>query len=210
MKICTCCGNEKPENEFYKRSASKDGYKPMCKLCDNEKQKGYSNAYKKRNKVKVKISRSKHYYANKERINKTRKKLTGSAKEKRNKYLREYKKKRIEKDSLFKITISIRRMISNRLKSKLKYNLKATNQILGCTFEEFKQHIEKQFLWWMKWENYGNPKDGLIEPNKTWDLDHIIPVASAKTEEELIKLNHYTNYQPLCSYINRKVKRATM
>lgn len=30
-----------------------------------------------------------------------------------------------------------------------------------------------------------------------WHLDHIIPISSAKTEEEVIKLNHYTNFQPL-------------
>ena len=40
-----------------------------------------------------------------------------------------------------------------------------------------------------------------------WDLDHIIPVSSAKTEEELIKLNLYENFQPLCSKINRDLKK---
>ena len=59
----------------------------------------------------------------------------------------------------------------------------------------------------MNWDNYGNPSDGLIEPNKTWDIDHIIPVSSAKNEQELLELNHYTNLQPLCSYHNRYIKR---
>ena len=40
-----------------------------------------------------------------------------------------------------------------------------------------------------------------------WDIDHKIPLASAETEEELLKLNHYTNLQPLCSRINRDIKR---
>jgi hypothetical protein len=39
----------------------------------------------------------------------------------------------------------------------------------------------------MNWDNNGNPKDGIIEINKSWDIDHIIPVGSAKTEEELLK-----------------------
>ena len=30
-----------------------------------------------------------------------------------------------------------------------------------------------------------------------WELDHIIPIASAKTIEEIITLNHYSNIQPL-------------
>jgi hypothetical protein len=44
-------------------------------------------------------------------------------------------------------------------------------------------------------------------PNIEWDLDHIIPISSAKTKEDLIKLNHYTNLQPLCSCYNRYIKR---
>lgn len=32
-----------------------------------------------------------------------------------------------------------------------------------------------------------------------YHLDHKIPISSAKTEEEIIKLNHYTNFQLLKS-----------
>ena len=56
----------------------------------------------------------------------------------------------------------------------------------------------------MSWENYGK-YNGEIDFG--WDIDHIIPLSSAKTEEDIIKLNHYTNLQPLCSFINRTVKR---
>ena len=59
----------------------------------------------------------------------------------------------------------------------------------------------------MNWDNYGDPKDGILELNKTWDIDHIEPLSSAKTEEDIIRLNHYTNLQPLCSYYNRHIKK---
>ena len=56
----------------------------------------------------------------------------------------------------------------------------------------------------MNWDNYGKYNGEL---NYGWDLDHIIPVASAKTEEDIYKLNHYTNFQPLCSFTNRNIKK---
>jgi 5-methylcytosine-specific restriction endonuclease McrA len=43
--------------------------------------------------------------------------------------------------------------------------------------------------------------------NYGWDIDHIIPISSAGSEENIIKLNHYTNLQPLCSKINRDIKK---
>jgi hypothetical protein len=56
----------------------------------------------------------------------------------------------------------------------------------------------------MNWENYGKYNGEL---NYGWDIDHIIPISFAKTEEDVLRLNHYSNLQPLCSYINRFIKR---
>ena len=61
-------------------------------------------------------------------------------------------------------------------------------EILGCSWSEFYKHIESQFTEGMNWNNRGF---------YGWHLDHIIPLASAKTEEDIIRLNHYTNLQPL-------------
>jgi hypothetical protein len=57
---------------------------------------------------------------------------------------------------------------------------------------------------WMTWDNYGKYNGS---EKFGWDVDHIIPKSSATTEEELLKLNHFSNLQPLCSYINRDVKK---
>jgi len=59
-------------------------------------------------------------------------------------------------------------------------------EILGCSFDYFKNHIESKFTDGMTWEN-----------RSKWHIDHIIPISSAKTEAEILKLNHYTNLQPL-------------
>jgi hypothetical protein len=57
---------------------------------------------------------------------------------------------------------------------------------------------------WMTWENRGLYNGEL---NYGWDIDHRIPLASANTEEDIIRLNHFTNLQPLCSYTNRHTKK---
>ncbi len=79
-----------------------------------------------------------------------------------------------------------------------------TFNILGCSFEDFKFYLESKFEPWMSWENYGLYNG---ESNYGWDIDHIIPSSSAKTEEELLVLNRFNNLQPLCSYQNRVIKR---
>ena len=68
-----------------------------------------------------------------------------------------------------------------------------TENILGCTYQEFFTHIESQFLNGMSWEN-----------RSKWEIDHIIPLAKAKTEEEILRLNHHTNLRPLWTSDNRK------
>jgi hypothetical protein len=57
-------------------------------------------------------------------------------------------------------------------------------------------YLEKQFAPGMTWENYGI--DG-------WHIDHIIPLSSAKGDlDQLKKLCHYTNLQPLWAEDNLK------
>lgn len=117
--------------------------------------------------------------------------------------IREYKKKYYhtvtvnDPDKI--IRISVRSLVKRFLKSKKS----TTNEIIGCSFEYLKYHIESKFENWMSWDNYGLYNG---EFNYGWDIDHIIPLSSAKTEEEVVQLNHYTNLQPLCSKINRDIK----
>jgi len=116
-------------------------------------------------------------------------------------------KEKMQKDPVIKLRENIRSLISICFK-KMNYSKNSrTHIILGCSFEEFKIYLENKFEPWMTWDNKGNPKDGIYELNKTWDIDHIIPITSAKNIEEMYKLNHYSNLQPLCSYHNRFIKK---
>ncbi len=63
--------------------------------------------------------------------------------------------------------------------------------ILGCSFEEFKDHLESQFQPGMSWDN-----------RHLWHIDHIMPVSMAKNYDELVRLNHYRNLRPLWAFDN--------
>ena len=68
-----------------------------------------------------------------------------------------------------------------------------TFDIVGCSPEFLKEHLEKQFISGMTWDN-----------RSEWHIDHIIPLSSAKTEDELYKLCYYENLQPLWAEDNLK------
>lgn len=102
-------------------------------------------------------------------------------------------KKRLQTDSLYKLKITIKDSIRKAIKQNNYKKESKTVDILGCSFVEFKLYIESKFESWMNWKNHG-----IYNKNKaTWQLDHIIPISSAKTIEDIIKLNHYSNFQPL-------------
>ncbi len=116
-----------------------------------------------------------------------------------------YKKNKLKTNPVFKVSCAIRTLIHTKLKQGSYTKKSKTYEILGCSFDEFKNHLEKQFEPWMNWNNHGLYKSKIF--NYGWDIDHRVPTSSAKTEEELLKLNHFTNLQPLCSYTNRVIKR---
>lgn len=120
-------------------------------------------------------------------------------------YHKEYVSNRKKIDNIFMLKEYYKGMISNCFKN-LGFEKKSmrTNTIIGCTYGELLIHLESKFEPWMTWGNRGL-YNGC--PNFGWDIDHIIPLSSAKCEEDFIRLNHYTNLQPLCSYVNREIKR---
>ena len=121
---------------------------------------------------------------------------------------KEWAKRRTAKDPIFKFAMNMRCLISGsfRRNNHSKGGTR-TASILGLPIEEFKKYIESLWEPWMNDENYGT-KNGVFpkEIRQNWEIDHIIPISTAKTKEDIIRLNHYTNLQPLCSYENRWIK----
>lgn len=131
-------------------------------------------------------SKKRHYKENTESYKLKFKNYNKNNRDKINKRMNVYINERKKKDPMFKLRLNLRDLISQAFKRKGYQKTSKTHQILGADFDLVKMHIEKQFRKGMSWDN-----------REEWDIDHIIPVASAQNIEELIALNHYTNLQPL-------------
>ena len=209
-KECKECKVHKDISEFYPRKDSLDGYRNICKKCGNDDSKRYRQLNKHPKVVKLVNIEDKK--ANRKEIHKRyRENNIEKVREKGRNYQKENKENRnknrnIKKqiDSSYALKCVVRSLTRNSLRNKgFKKNTK-TELLLGCSFIEFKLYLESKFESWMTYENHGKYNG---EINYGWDVDHIIPLSSANTEEEIIKLSHYTNLQPLCSYINRNIKK---
>ncbi len=175
-----------------KKPSLSDEEKEIIKKDKFDKRKQYVKEYYLKNKNKI-LKYSKDYF-----------KTNKETKQKKN---NERYNKRRKDDPVFKLRGNVRRNILGFLKRKgFKKNCR-THDILGCSFDDFKTYLESKFEDWMNWENHGKYNG---EINYGWDIDHIIPQSSAITENDIIKLNHYSNLQPLCSYINRNIKRENV
>ena len=103
-----------------------------------------------------------------------------------------YDKERKQTDPQYKIATTLRRRLGDALRAYLNGGERVGSAVrdLGCTLEEFKEYIEKQFQSGMSWENWGL---------YTWHLDHVVPLSQfdLTDREQFLKAFHYTNYQPL-------------
>lgn len=190
-KVCRECGLEKNLSEFYKRTDTPTGYRNNCKECKLKN----SHRWLKENKEKVKnigkIWREKNKESISERIKDWQIKNYQKLRDRKNKRAKE----RRENDPIYNLI--------NRMRCRLRKYLKKINitkknrtfEIVGCTPEFLKEYLEKQFKDGMTWDN-----------RNLWHIDHIIPLSSAQTEEELYKLCHYTNLQPL--WVEENLKKS--
>lgn len=103
-----------------------------------------------------------------------------------------------KKNLKLSIASRCRSRINSFLKSRGIRKNKRTLAIVGCSWDALRQHIENQFAPGMSWQNRG-----------MWHIDHIVPLASATTEQEFFSLCHYTNLQPLWALDNQRKQSRT-
>ena len=198
MKTCIRCRQTKTFSDFHKQRQKPDGYRPVCKHCRQSDSANYYNTHKEDVKRKWKKYLETHPSYNQEYYQSNSKyfrryydehadhykKWRQDNKEKLNAYRRQLK----QKDPNFKVACALRSRISSLIRAAgVKKNHRST-ELLGCSIDDFRKHLEFLFRDGMRWDNYGK-----------WHIDHIVPCCCfdlTKVEEQK-KCFHYSNQQPL-------------
>lgn len=190
MKTCTKCNIEKPLINFVKNKRQNDGYHYVCKQCHK--------LYKEQNKQKIQRKHKEWLNNNKDYIYEYNKQYNDKNREQKNEitklwfennpsYHKEWKRKKHNTDIYYRIKSNLRSRFYNAVIKHFK--IQSVIDLLGCSVEECKKHIEQQFKPEMTWENHG----------EIWEIDHIIPCSNFNLTdiEQQKQCFHYTNLQPL-------------
>lgn len=185
---------------------------------NREKALASRREYVRKNKEEIREKNKKIYQENREKIIERRKKYCQKNKEKvreqKKKYYQKHKEKllSLQKENKDKSNAARRKRrkeneicaLADRSRSRIRQAFKGQGwtkrgrsaELLGCSWDELKQHIERQFLPGMTWAN-----------RSEWHIDHVVPLASASTPEEVEALCHHTNLRPIWAEDNQS-KRA--
>jgi len=177
---------KKAQNKVY-REAHKEEMKAYQKAwyeVNKDERKAYMKAYLEANKDERKA----YLEANKEKRKAYIKDYHKNHKEEIKAYIKAYKKKRLKNDQLYAFKYIVRKVTAQAFKRRGFKKNSHTEKLLGCTFEDLLKHL--------------NPPSDFFTNRSKYNIDHIIPFATAKTIEDVIRLCHYTNLQILTAEEN--------
>ena len=182
-RLCRCCGIIKPIAVFG------PGIK-FCKPCRVARKNELCHKNREKRKL-IYIQRRESILARRKKYRAENKHKFYPLYKKQNILNREYRRKyfhtRMKTDPLFRLSVNIRSLIYHSLKKRGYTKKSKTFALVGLSCDELRTHLETTWL-----KNYGSTYKG-----EAVHIDHIIPCVSAKTEEELLKLQHWTNLQYL-------------
>ncbi len=199
----------KERSKIY-RDKNKDIIKEKKKIFainNKEKISKQRKNFREINKERIQADKREYYKNNKEKIFSYQKNNIIAI----NSYRRQYKKNRLQEDSIFKlreyISCYINRTIIKNGSSKNNHSIM---EYLPYTIQELKDHLEKQFEPWMSWKNHGIYRKNKWKQDEistwTWQLDHIIPQASlpfsSMKDENFKRCWNLENLRPLSAKQN--------
>lgn len=158
-------------------------------LANKEKIKDSTREWKLKNSEKVREFNRKHDRKNALRNRKRKRAYEKSRGDAHKEMKRAYHLKRLQEPQ-YRLREILRRVLPNALRNYRGKKHSSALDLLGCSLENLKSHIEHQFRDGMTWENYGR---------RSWHIDHIRPISSfdlTRLEEQKVCF-HYTNLQPL-------------
>lgn len=196
-KTCPDCGLTKHGSEFFACISTRDGRMTYCKECSSQHQKDWRKNNPEAAAAKDKRRWSKLTAAEKaEMVARSVKWHAEHRTERNRRRVVEHKRKMRDDVSYyweFRLRASVRLGLRGISKSA------PTEKLMGCSFKEFRAHLENQFEPWMNWGNYGRG-DGM------WSIDHRVPCAAfdlANPEHQRLCF-HYSNQRPMLHRDNRK------
>lgn len=202
VKICSKCKEEKEICEFNKDKTRKDGFENKCKECkkkyyeDNkDKISIVGKLYRKNNFESIKQRHKEYHQNNPNYYKEWGKKNPDKIKDKISKWLKKnptYFTDKYKNDLFYKLKSNMRSRLNTFIRLNNLPKKYETFDMIGCSPEFLKEYLEQKFTEGMSWELMG----------QHIHIDHIIPLSSANTEEEVYKLCHYTNLQPLWAFDN--------
>jgi hypothetical protein len=184
QRECLSCSAVKPLSGYRLKSGAPS---PRCIACMNAI---FREAYaRNENGIRERIAehgrkrRQKHG----QRLNEQKKEYVAANRAKVTERQNNWAKARVRSDPMFALKKRIRSLIGNAFYSAGCQKNKETQDILGCTWDQFRTHIERQFTKGMSWDRMG----------REIHIDHIKPLATALSDLDVIALNHYTNLRPM-------------
>lgn len=219
-KECRDCHRVKPLSEFYKDKTKTGGYRHSCKECVLAKNLSYREKHREELRAQKRKKWAEHkeelkprknelqrlyHQRHKKEVNKKQREYRREHPEKiryyqerrkpqRRLYIRQYCSKKRSEDELFSFKERTRARVGGYLRKRGFSKHTKTEDILGEKFDIVWARLLKTWK-----DRYGEEWNG-----QQYHVDHIVPLATAKTEEDVLALFHYSNLQMLTPEDNLK------
>lgn len=207
----------------------KNAYQREWNKRNREKKKEQDRKYREANREKVKAYHKEWRDKNRERLNEQQKKRymenPDAFKERKARYVEthgeavkesskryrtenrqkrtDYERTKRQTDHVYRFRTSFRCLIGGYLRKRGYKGGKSVWEVVGCDFDTFLAYITNLFEDGMTLENYG-------QRSGCWNIDHIIPISTATNDEDLERLNHYTNLRPMWATENYKKSKKVL